>query len=299
LILTFASGWKDAQALNCEIIQHLETFVLIVSVVPSIICSAMKKFGAFLSLLGLLFQSSAQAWVGGPYGGNTYDNFTGGIFGGTIRGSGTSGIFKFSQGNEAYVSPFGDSIVYHGGLAYYGECYGFVDFDSKTVSGVTNGSNTGSNPNDPNASPFFRNVYGQGFGVSNGGAGIGITAGTAFAGSSSTQSNANSYWNGKITKSKQTTRFRAKGEISFFGGVSEIVVTDSTAATGTYLDPVLDLDTGLLIGGGSSNTPGNGTVKRVSTSDNNYPNIKDSVKIKVYGSRTSVQAAAVPTGYAN
>jgi hypothetical protein len=256
----------------------------------------MKKFGAFLSLLGLLFQSSAQAWVGGPYGGNTYDNFTGGIFGGTIRGSGTSGIFKFSQGNEAYVSPFGDSIVYHGGLAYYGECYGFVDFDSRTVSGVTNGSNTGANPNDPNASPFYRNVFGQGFGVSNGAAGI--TTGNTFTGANSNQSNANSYWNGKITKSKQTTRFRAKGEMSFFGNATEVVTSDATQSDGAYSEPVLDIDTTLLIaGGGTSLTPGNGSTRRVFTANNNYPNITDSVKIKVYGSRTSVAAFVGPNAY--
>lgn len=257
----------------------------------------MKKFGAFLSLLGLLFQSSAQAWVGGPYGGNTYDGFTGGIFGGTIRGSGTSGIFKFSQGNEAYVSPFGDSIVYHGGLAYYGECYGFVDFDSKTVSGVTNGSNTGANLNDPNASPTYRNVFGQGFGVSNGGAGV--AANNSFQNATSSQSNANSSWNGKLTKTKQTTRFRAKGEMSFFGNATEVVSTDNVASTGVYDDPRLDVDTTLLIAGGTlSSTPGNGTVRRVLSSNNNYPNITDTVRIKVYGSRTFVGPATNPTGYA-
>jgi hypothetical protein len=253
----------------------------------------MKKFGAYLSLLGLLSQASALAWVGGPYSNNTYDGFDGGIFGGTIRGSACSGIFKFSQGNEAYVSPFGDSIVYHKGMAYYGECYGFVDFDSKTVSGVTNGSNSGANQNDPNSSPQFRNLYGSGFGVQNGtGAGIGST--NNFGGAQTDTAVANSYWNGKITKSKQTMRFRAKGEMTFFGNATQVTEFNQVQATGDFDNPRADLDTGLFLTGTNG---GNGTLYRVSGAQNNYPNITATIKIRIYGSRTSVGAFAGPTGY--
>jgi hypothetical protein len=256
----------------------------------------MKKFGAYLSLIGLFSQATALAWVGGPYSNNTYDGFDGGIFGGTIRGSACSGIFKFSQGNEAYVSPFGDSIVYHKGMAYYGECYGFVDFDSKTVSGVTNGSNNGSNLNDPNASPQFRNLYGNGFGVQNG-TGAGIAGTNNFGGAGSDTAVANSYWNGKITKSKQTMRFRAKGEMTFFGNATEVTEYNRVTSTGDFEDPRFDADTGLnLIGTG--NPPGSGTSFRVSGAQNNYPNITATIKIRVYGSRTSVGPFVGPTAYA-
>ena len=280
----------------------------------------MKKFGAYLSLLGLFSQATALAWVGGPYSNNTYDGFDGGIFGGTIRGSATSGIFKFSQGNEAYVSPFGDSIVYNKGMAYYGECYGFVDFDSKTVSGSTNGANNGNNLNDPNASPQFRNLFGNGFGVQNG-TSAGIASSNQFGGNqftnsaggqiaantaASTVGNANSYWNGKITKSKQTMRFRAKGEMSFFGNASEVTEFNRVTSTGVFEDPrndgpsatdPSDIGTSISIFG-TSTPPGTGTFVRVSGAENNYPNIQDKIKIKVYGSRTSVAPFVGPSAYA-
>lgn len=280
----------------------------------------MKKFGAYLSLLGLFSQATALAWVGGPYSNNTYDGFDGGIFGGTIRGSATSGIFKFSQGNEAYVSPFGDSIVYNKGMAYYGECYGFVDFDSKTVSGSTNGANNGSNLNDPNASPQFRNLFGNGFGVQNGtsagnatsnqlgGVAFSNTAGGAIGANSAASlvGNANSYWNGKITKSKQTMRFRATGEMSFFGNASEVTEYNFVTSTGDFQDPRFDgpnpnnpgdSGTGASLGGTGA-SPGSGTTVRVSGAENNYPNIQSKIKIKVYGSRTSVAPFVGPTAYA-
>ncbi len=257
---------------------------------------AMKKFGAYLSLLGILSQATALAWVGGPYSNNTFDGFDGGMFGGTIRGTAISGIFKFSQGNDAYVSPFGDSIVYHKGMAYYGECYGYVDFDTKTVSGVTNGSNSGSNLNDPNASPQFRNLYGSGFGVQNG-TGAGIAATNNFGGLNSDTAVANSSWNGKVTKSKQTLRFRAKGEMTFFGNATELVEYNRVASAGDFENPRFDLDTGLnLIGTGSP--AGTGSTIRVSGATNNYPNITTAKKIKVYGSRTSVVPFTGPTAYA-
>jgi len=263
----------------------------------------MKKFGAYLSLLGLLSQTAAPAWVGGPYSNNTYDGLTGGIFGGTIRGPSTSGIFKFSQGNETYVSPFGDSIVYHQGMAYYGECYGFVDFDSKTVSGVTNGSNSGANANDPTGSPQYRNLYGSGFGVQNG-TGAGIASTNNFGGLNSDTAVANSSWNGKITKSKQTMRFRANGEMSFFGNATEVTTFDNVSSTGDFQNPRKDdhpppgegAGTGLNLTG-TSTPPGTGTTTRTTGGTNNYPNVTAKIKIRVYGSRTSVVPFRGPSAY--
>ncbi len=262
----------------------------------------MKKFGAYLSLIGLLSQATAPAWVGGPYSNNTYDGFDGGIFKGTIRGPSTSGIFSFSQGDEALVSPFGDSVVYNRGMAYYGECYGFVDFDSKKVSGITNGTNNGTNLNDPNSSPQFRNVSGFGFGVDNGIPGTLVgnqyapLASGAVGAPGTNVGTANSSWNGKITKSKQTMRFRAKGEMSLFGTATQATEFNNVTSTGVFDNPTFDLDAAVnLIGTG--NPPGTGTVRRVSGSVNNFPDIQSRIKIRVYGSRTSVAPAVNPSGY--
>ena len=275
----------------------------------------MKKFGAYLSLIGLFSQSTLLAWVGGPYGNNTFDGFDGGVFGGTIRGPSTTGIFKFSQGAETYVSPFGDSIVYNKGLAYYGECYGMVDFDSKTVSGVTNGSANGTNLNDPNSSPQYRNLGGFGFGVDNGLAGtvIGnnfVTGPNGSAGAAGTEAGiANSAWNGKITKSKQTMRFKAKGEMSFFGTSTEVTEFNVVNSTGDFNDPRFDGEdpakpnegagTGLSLTGFGAVTPaGTGTTRRTVGATNNFPNIQAKVKIRIYGSRKSVNPFGGPAGYA-
>lgn len=259
----------------------------------------MKKIGAILSLVGLLSQSSALAWVGGPYSNNTYDGQTSGTFGGTIRGTKTSGIFKFSQDIQPYVSPFGDSIVYHKGLAYYGECYGQVDFDSSSVSGITNGANNGINGSDPNQSGFYRSVFGTGFGVQNG-----SDAGNATTnqfGNVNGPSTANSYWNGKVTNKKFAVRFQAKGEISFFGNATEVNVTIDTVSTGDLQDPRVGGETGLnsnpTAAGGRYNFPGTGSTSQTVTSTNNFPDVSDTVKIKVYGSRTSV-GSYLPANYA-
>lgn len=264
----------------------------------------MKKFGAILSLIGLLSQSSALAWVGGPYSNNTYDGNTGGTFGGTIRGYKTSGIFKFAQDNQPYVSTFGDSIVYHKGMAYYGECYGQVDFDSSSISGVTNGANNGINTNDPSLGSTYRNVFGTGFGVQNG-SDAGNAATNEFGNLNA--ATANSYFNGKIESKKFAMRFTAKGEMSFFGNASEITTTINTVSSGDFQEPRGNVATGLNSNPASgSNTPtaqanynfpGTGTVTQTVSRDNNYPNITDTVKIKVYGSRTST-SIAYPTGYA-
>jgi len=267
----------------------------------------MKKIGAILSLVGLLSQNSALAWVGGPYSNNTYDGQTDGTFGGTIRGTKTSGIFKFSQNSFApYVSPFGDSIVYHGGLAYYGECYGQVDFDSSSVSGITNGANNGLNGADPNQSGFYRSIFGTGFGVQNG-TDAGNATTNAF-GNTNGPSSANSYWNGKITNKKLAVRFVAKGEMSFFGNASEVEVSWNTVSTGDLQDPRVGGDTGLnsnptfaagtAFGAGGYSFPGTGSTTQTMTRENNFPEVTDTVKIKVYGSRTAAGGAYAPANYA-
>lgn len=252
----------------------------------------MKKFGAILSLVGLLSQNSAFAWLGGPYSNNTYDGITTGLFGGTIRGSNTTGVFKFIQNNEAFVSSFGDSVVYHKGMTYYGESYGQIDFNSSKVSGITNGNSAGGNTNDPGQGPNFRSVFGTGFGVSNAG------------GENFTSAVANSAWNGKITNKKFAMRFTGKGEMSFFGNPTETTVTVDTNSFGDFNEPRTSLATGASTAPGgisgsqgiTSAFPGSGRATQTVTRSNNYPDIKDKVKIRVFGSRLST-SAVIPATY--
>lgn len=265
----------------------------------------MKKIGAILSLVGLLSQSSAFAWIGGPYSENTYDGNAGGIFSGTIRGRNLTGLFKFAQDDQPYVSTFGDSVVYHKGMTYYGECYGQIDFNSSLVSGITNGSNNGTNANDPNQSSYYRNVSGQGYGVQNGtGTGNVTTNGTAPAFGSDSVANANSHWSGRVENKKFAMRFTAKGEMAFFGYASEMTITIDTVSTGDLQTPRGDNGDG---GTGLNSNPtannarfgftGTGSVVQTVSATNNYPDVQDKVNIKVYGSRTAT-SVTYPANYA-
>ena len=250
----------------------------------------MKKFGAILSLLALISQSTALAWIGGPYSNNTYDGFDGGTFAGTMRGNRVTGLFKFSQDAQAYVSPFGDSIVYHKGMTYYGEAYGFIDTVGGTASGVTNGQIAGENTGDPGA--LFRNVSGFGFGVLNGEDGRTVSTGasqtTANTGNINV-SGANSMWNGKITAKRPTVRFKGKGEVSFFGNGGTISTYTSVDSTGDFFDPRLSITNEAL-------NDDDGTQNRVIVNDNDFPKFTDVVKIKVTGGRTAT-SAYIPANY--
>lgn len=261
----------------------------------------MKKIGAILSLVGLLSQSSAFAWIGGPYSNNTYDGNSGGIFSGTIRGRNLTGLFKFAQDSQPYVSTFGDSVVYHKGMAYYGECYGQIDFNTSLVSGITNGSNNGANANDPNQSTYYRNVSGQGYGVLNGTGTPNVTTNnTAPTMGSDSVGNANSHWSGRVENKKFAMRFTAKGEMSFFGFASEMTIKISAVSTGDLDNPRAD-PSGLNANPTAANARfgfiGNGSVVQTVSATNNYPDIQDTVKIKVYGSRSST-GITYPAGYA-
>ena len=104
----------------------------------SIIRTAMKQITALLTIFAM-FTSHASAWVGGPYSNNTFDGFDGGIFQYTFRGNNVTGLARFTQNtSSSYNSEFGDSVTYYNGVAYYGESYGFVDFSSGVVDGITN-----------------------------------------------------------------------------------------------------------------------------------------------------------------
>lgn len=251
----------------------------------------MKKFGAILSLLALISQSTALAWIGGPYSNNTYDGFDGGVFSGTIRGSRCTGLFRFSQGAEAYVSPFGDSIVYFKGMTYYGESYGFIDTVGGSATGVTNGQNSGNNTGDPGGSNF-RNNNGTGFGVSNG-VGTTVNAGGAainqqFGNINSAAANAS--WNGKITSKRPTIRFKGKGEISFFGLGGTISTYESVESTGDFFEPRVGP-------GGEALADSDGTRASVTTRDNDFPKFTDVIKIKVTGGRVSTTPFFGPAEY--
>lgn len=255
----------------------------------------MKIPGVSLLLFLLAVPPNAFAWVGGPYSGNTYDGITGGVFTATIRGKNVSGICKFSQSTaDLYTSPFGDSIVYFKGMTYYGECYGFVDTERRVVSGVTNGSNWGAD-DDPNLGGTFRYIGGEGtYGVYNGQAAD--QGGEDIRGRN--MSIANSSWNGRLTSVRPGVRFKAKGQMTFFGNGGLIAGLDSDeGATDvvTIIERIASGDFAEQLDEGEEVLQGKLVLRFESQSD--FPKVTNRVRIKVFGGRTSAVPAPYPQNY--
>ena len=210
----------------------------------------MKKFAAALTFLSVLFQStSAMAWVGGPYSNNTFDGKSGGVFQGTMTMKNGSGMFRFATGSEPFNSPNAESVVFHEGLVFYGDCFGQVDFHAKRVSGITNGNTTLGGNVTPIGAPVFP------FGNGN----------DAFI--------CNTQWAGKMKKTYPGMTFRAKGWAYIFDSNYQ---NNTTTVITTDFAPV-DLPND----GGTVTT----TVTQNISSNDGAPKTK--VKIKVYGSRVS------------
>ena len=243
---------------------------------------AMKKFSAIFSLAAMFLQSSAFAWVGGPYSNNTADGFDGGIFQYTIRGSRTSGMSRFSQNlGSSYNSEFGDSIIYYRGTTYYGESYGFVDYASKKVDGIINAATAGA---DNNPQTLWRSATGTTWGVFNGVRyGIGNPLfGGLFDGSNAAakRSVVNASWSGKLTKTRPVPRFSGRGEASFLGEGNSSTTTTIVSATGDFdtpTPPAVPVD-----------PPTNGSITTVTVNSGDGAKLERTVRIRVYGGRVSL-----------
>lgn len=148
----------------------------------------MKKITALLSLISLIGAqvTPALAHIGGPYSNNTYDGFQGGIFHGTMTSKGLFGIFRFSTGFEPVITGQAQSVVMVNGLTLYGECFGFVDFTSRSVAGITNSLSTLPNATTGLGSPSTLRNGQQDYVV-------------------------NTNWQCKMTTLRPVIRFRGKG----------------------------------------------------------------------------------------
>lgn len=240
---------------------------------------AMKKFSAIFSLAAMFLQSSCFAWVGGPYSNNTTDGIDGGIFQYTIRGSRTSGMSRFSQNTgSAFNSEFGDSIIYHRGVTYYGESYGFVDFASKRVDGIINAASAGSDNNPQNA---WRNSTGTTWGVFNGVryGNPNPVNGAGFDPTNPLPSNSvvNATWRGKLTRTRPVPRFAGRGEASFLGENNTTTTTTVLASSGDFQTPPAP-----------PAQPSNGRRSVTVTVTGDVASVERTVRIRVYGGRVGL-----------
>ena len=137
-------GRRDTPDLLGEFAANFFVFFL-ASPSPPAKTGHMKKIIAFVTLAAF-HASSAYAWVGGPWSSNTHDNHTTGLFGGTITMKNGSGIFRFSSTDTAQMGAFNSSMIYYKGVTFLGSCQANVDFNEKTVDGITNGSASNRSP---------------------------------------------------------------------------------------------------------------------------------------------------------
>jgi len=270
--------------------------------------SRMKKLIAILTLVAMQ-TTPALAWVGGPWSGNTHDNRVTGTFGGTITMKNGSGIFRFSATESAQMGAFNSSMIYYKGVTFFGSCQATIDFESKTVAGMTNGSAFNRNPgpaqnrtspivdNNPNFTP--------------GGAGAGgsftIPLIPNIIDSEPTPNNfqltntgtsgpvgiANTSWSGRLTKTAPNIRFKARGEANFLGPqpiIQRIIVK--------YGEPIIPR-TPAEPEPVQTFIPGPPEEVSVDRGGNDpFPKPANRVKIRVFGSRISYNVAA-PIGGTN
>jgi hypothetical protein len=240
----------------------------------------MKKILAALTLISFT-TSQTFAWTGGPWSGNTYDGNTGGLFGGSITMRDGNGIFRFTGTETAQLGAFNSSMIYYKGITYLGSCQAQVDFEFRTVSGVTNGSayNRNNRPASGQSTPLNENDAGYSpevnpatftFTSSIGGS---SRAGGEFDGPVGI---ANTSWQGKVTSTRPSLRFTAKGEAAFRGRapfISRFTVVSTDDVTDIAPDGT-DRDISYTI---TEDYGGDDELKKP----------RNRTKIRVYGSRLS------------
>lgn len=266
----------------------------------------MKKLIALITLVSMQ-ATPAFAWVGGPWSGNTWDSKTTGLFGGTITMKNGSGIFRFTGTETAQMGTYSSSMIYYKGVTFFGSCQANIDFDAKTVDGMTNGSAFNRNPgpaqnrttpvvdNNPNFQPGTTGTN-QSFTIPLTPSIIdGEPVPSSFqltnVGSSGPVGIANTSWSGRLTRTKPNVRFKARGEANFLG--PQPIVQRITVQ---YGDPIIPPDpedpTAPFVPG---------PVEEVSIDrggNDPFPEPSNRVKIRVFGSRISYNLF-VPTGGTN
>lgn len=199
-----------------------------------------------------------------------------------------SGIFRFSSDESAQLGAFNSSMIYYKGRTFLGSCQAHLDFDSKKVIGITNGSAYDRSPNQRrNQAPPLNDNDPNYSGTAGGGTSQVtiplspiVNADGEVTPRTYTLSNiqatgsvgiANTSWQGKITSTAPNIRFSASGEAVFVGAEKQIFRI--TVVEGETEDPSIP-----------------GPLQEVSIDyggNDPFPNPTNKVKIKVMGSRVS------------
>lgn len=197
----------------------------------------MKQvFGIFAALI-LMPTFQVQAWLGGPWSNNSYqENGDDGIYEAIATMTNGVGMYRWAVNNNnaggtAMTGNFAGSttsnvmfgglvaaasphVWYYKGIVYYGRCFGIVNSDMAIVSVTGNAANDGvdgsAQGQDINgvilASPGAPTIVGTG-----------IPPGSSLGGVGNNRGWANSNFIAEITQKYPNKRFHGKGTVSFNG----------------------------------------------------------------------------------
>jgi hypothetical protein len=165
----------------------------------------MKRIFALLAI-SLAFQGiNAHAIIGGPWDYDNYNSNNQGTYSATITMPNGLGMARWTDSQRAFFTDAttnDQSVIYYKGIIYIGRVFANIDYQSNSVTGVTNGDSTTA--------------------ISDSGSGnnIGIC---------------NTSWTCSFSQEKPVLRFSGSGEAVFFGvldvrtvGTTTIIIEGDT-----------------------------------------------------------------------
>lgn len=261
----------------------------------------MKKlFGIFAAIV-LVPTFSAQAWIGGPFSGNSYSaNGDDGIYEAVATLSNGLGMFRWAVNNNnaggvtsagnlgafqtsnvmfgGLIGAVNPHVWYYKGLVYYGRCFGTVnsmmgsDCDGGLVTCIGNAAVNGLDGSGNSLNGV--NLASGGTAPSSGSS---VTPTTSLFGLGNNKGWANSEFVARITSKKPVKRFSGSGTVSFIG------IADVSYET---YDVTLDID---VDGDGTDD----GTIDTVHNElhgdDSAFSQFGHRRNFKVFGTQVSYQ----------
>lgn len=158
----------------------------------------MKRIFALIAI-ALTFQGlNAQAWIGGPWSNDNYNESNNGTYSATMTMHNGMGLARWTDSQRAFFTSdltFDQSVIYYQGIIYVGRVFASVDHFTDAVYGTTNGDSTTA------------------LSDSSSGYNIGIC---------------NTSWTCKFKQQKPVLRFSGSGEAVFFGELDTTEIQTTT-----------------------------------------------------------------------
>ena len=137
----------------------------------------MKKILTLIISALVISGSSAFAWVGGPWSNNSYSQTTTGTYQAVMYMVNGVGLARFSDDVTSQFSQVNQSVIFHEGTVYIGQCFGTADRTSGegagSVTGIINSASdagstvTGSFQCDITSDVPVTRFYGTSSGITN------------------------------------------------------------------------------------------------------------------------------------